>query len=171
MTRIASLCVAVYFSLVSFVRAESVGYVDSNRVRVTATQPKRADAEYQASQPLRDKALNDAVAVIKAAKAAEQAAALASAREVQAANQAVAKKVDDDFNKGLAEILAKLHADRHVAIAAGPGIILVPGADLTDEVIRRWDALDAKGMADELARTKAENERLRAAARPEPPKK
>jgi Skp family chaperone for outer membrane proteins len=153
-------------------RATPSGYVDTQRVRGTATKPVRMDTEYQMGQAVREKALNDAASAAQAAKPGEQPAAWARARDIQTANRAVAQKVDDDFKKGLVEILTKLCADRHVSVTAGPGVILVPGVDLTDEVIRRWDALDAKGMADELARTKAENERLRAAAaKPEPPKK
>lgn len=151
-------------------RAEAPGYVDTIRVRSTATKPARADAEYQTGQPMRDKALNDAVSAAQAAKPADQTAAWAKARDVQVTNRAVAQKVDEDFAKGLVEVLNKLRADRHVAITAGPGIILSPGVDLTDEAIRRWDAADGQALAADNARLKAELAAAKA-AKTDPPKK
>lgn len=152
-------------------RADAPGYVDTIRVRSSATEPRRLDAEFQAGQAARNQKLNDAVTAAQKAKAADQSAAWSAARQVQEDNNKAAMDVDATFAKRLSEILAKVRADRHVAITAGPGVILVPGVDLTDEAIRRWDAADAQGMAEELARTKAELAAAKAPKSEPPPKK
>lgn len=180
MTR-AAIVAGVILALCGTARGEGAAYVDTGRVRATATEPKRRDLEYRTDQWSRDQRLNEAAARVKelrdkGAKKADQDAALAAAQKLQTENAAALQKLAEDtdaaFTKRLTEILTKLRADRHVAITAGPGVILVPGVDLTAEVIARWDAADAKGMADRLAKAEAENARLRAAAaKPEPPKK
>ena len=147
------------------VRAEVPGYVDTNRVRSAATEPVRADAQFRAGLSERNQKLNNAVLAAQKAKPADQAASWDAVRQLQEGNNKLALEVDATFAKRLGEILAKVRAERHVAITAGPGVILVPGVDLTAEVIRRWDESDAKGMADELARAKAENERLKEEAK------
>lgn len=145
--------------------AETFGFVDVQRVNAEATEPRRLLAPLQQEQPGLQKE-------IEAAQAAEAKPELRAAAQqhLDAFNERL-RAVNSTLESHRATILAKLKAEHHLAEIL-PIVPLTPSkTDLTDEVIRRWDALDAKGMADELARTKAENERLRAAARPEPPKK
>jgi hypothetical protein len=160
----------------SFARAEAPGYVDIVRVRSTATEPKRQDAEFRADQQARSQKINEAIAAAQKAKPADQNAAWAAAGKVEqeqnAAIQKHADEVDAAFMSKMAEVLAKLRTPKRPSVAAGARLVMIPGVDLTAEAIRAWNEADAQGMAAELEKTRAENERLKAAAaKPDSPKK
>ena len=141
-------------------RAETTAYVDTLRVRGTATEPSRMDAQFQADQQVRNQKTNESWQAAQKAKPADRDAAVVAARKVQEDNAAAIKRhaeeVDGAFLKRLTDVLTKLRAERHVAIAAGPGLLMVPGVNLTDEVIARMNAADNEGMAAALAKARAE---------------
>lgn len=136
--------------------ADTFGYVDINRVYQEASEPARAIAALNAEQ----------AQVAKAREAADKSLLPHSAKSDADAQLRVYQQHQQDtaaaLQARLAPILAKLKAEHRFADIL-PVVPLTPTkADLTDELIRRWNALDVQANAEENARLRAQVAALQA---------
>jgi len=139
---------------------DTIGFVDTTRVYATATEPVRLLGEVAADQQTKQGELNAAIWAMQKAKPAEQSVFREKAVAISKMNADDLKKhadqVDADLRKRVADVLVRLRSEHHLAqLSAGPGLILSPGVDLTDEAIKAMDATDVAAIADENARLKA----------------
>lgn len=147
------------------------GFVDTARVFMAATAPVRLFGELAADKQTKDGEISAAVDAFQKGKPSEREALRQKAIALEKMNSDDLKKHDDEtraaVRKALADALNVLRANRHLTqIDAGPGLFESPGIDLTDEAIKAMDASDAKGLALENAKLKAEKEAL---TKPAPP--
>jgi uncharacterized small protein (DUF1192 family) len=149
----------------SAARAADVGYIDMDRVYQEASEPARVIAEIN----------NRAAAVNQELADARKHPELSAAAQQHAADFAKYRKEQlEQLKKDRTPIASKLKAERHLADILPVAPLTPTKNDLTDEMIRRWNEADGVSLAAEVARLKAENEKLKntpAAAPPASPRK
>jgi Skp family chaperone for outer membrane proteins len=149
------------------------GFVDTARVFSVATAPVRLFGELAADKQTKDGEVSAAIEAFNKGKPTEREALRQKVISLDKINNDDLKKHDEEtlaaVRKALAAAIDRLRADRHLAqVHAAPGLVESPGIDLTDDVIKLMDAADAKGLAMENAKLKAEKKK-EALTKPAPP--
>lgn len=153
-------------------RAESVAYVDVSRVYQEAAESKRIVSEIQHDREAKQAEVSAAQSAFTKAKPTERQALQEKAAKLAQMDEtdfdAHVAKATADRQTALTKVVAQLKAERHIATVL-PVVPIDPklGSDLTDEVIKRWNAsvvptvseLEQK-LADSNARVAAAEARL-----------
>ncbi|HVZ88099.1 MAG TPA: hypothetical protein VHG72_14095 [Polyangia bacterium] len=163
-----ALTLTLLCSLSGVARAETIGYVDTTRVNATATEPVRLLGELQRDQRTKNGENQAAIAAFQRGNPAEQEGLRQKAIALMKLNADDLKKEADEtdakLRKPLVDVLARLRSAHHLTqVSAGPGMVLSPGIDLTDEAIKLLDAGDVvalKAKADDRDAQKARADAL-----------
>lgn len=168
-----ALTVVTLLTLAVPARADTFGYADRGKVLSKSTEFQREASKLSSSKDAKDaemKTANDNVQRLQSSKAKQEqiAAAQASAVSVHDRLQKELSDEEDKFNNLMRDHLAKvcdrLAAEKHLA-GVLPWVPLTSTKyDLTDEIIKRWNATDSEALAAENARLKTENDVLKAKA-------
>lgn len=168
--RIALLTLVTLTALTATARAADVGYADLQRAVNECADGKKAVAELQADEQARMKAEKDfdAASAARAKDKAKPAPAAIPTRE-QWAQQIQAKQAEKTgpIVVRMRRILASIAKARKLtAIAPAQSMVFVsPSLDLTEELVRRYDAgdgVDQPLASDEAKRLRDENAALKA---------
>jgi Skp family chaperone for outer membrane proteins len=141
------------------VYADALGFVNSERAISDCVDGKKAIADLKADQAAREKTVADAKAARKTIAPPDDQWRAQQERKRQAAVEKIGPRV--------VALVKKIAQAKHLSAVLPAPVYASPKAvDITDEVIRRYDAGEGKdegeAKADETTKLREENARLKA---------
>jgi Skp family chaperone for outer membrane proteins len=158
--KITPTVILAAITLTATVARAEVGYVDLNRAVIESDDGKKLNTELQAQAAARDRAKAEAAKPKE--KGAKPAPAVATDEQwknyVESKSNAMGDQAVDRFRRIFPAILK---ARKLTALAPISSMVYVPPAlDVTEELIRRYNAGEGKDRTAEVAAAKAKLEAL-----------